>query len=419
MRIRAPRLLRATRARDESGQVLVLLVVAIVALLGIAAFVVDLGHAYYVQRSLQASADAAATAGALELPNSTAAVGVARDYSGSAGGRNERENVPNVQTTVSTRCLSIAPCAPVNAIVVRESATVQTFFARIFGVDTVTVSARATACSPCSATPLDIMLVLDRTLSMCQDSNGRLDPRDDPLDPRLCTDLDNARSGMRTFLQHLDASIQHVGLAVLPPALRAGESCVRPLGEPHMRDPYNSSTSQYVVVPLSRDYKIGDRLNESSNLVSTIGCVRGGGITAYATAIDQAQVELDAHGRPDVQNVIVFLSDGAANYDPSGSAQPCHQGVSSAAAAKERGTQVYTIGYDLNANGGGANICREGPERGRLPEAPAITAHDALRQMATDEASFYNQPTAGELDTIFSRIAFDASGTRLVDDSIE
>ena len=411
MRIRASRLLRATRARDESGQVLVLLVVAIVALLGIAAFVVDLGHAYYVQRSLQASADAAATAGALELPNSSAAIGVARDYSGSPGGRNERENVPNVQTTVSTRCLSIAPCAPVNAIVVRQSATVRTFFARVVGLDTVTVSARATACSPCSATPLDIMLVLDRTGSMCQDSNGNED--------RSCTDLNNARNGMRTFLQHLDASIQHVGLAVLPPAPSVAARCT-PV--PDRRFTYDSPSSQYVVVPLSHDYKIGDRLNESSNLVSTIRCIRGGGVTAYATAIDQAQLELEAHGRPGVQDIIVFLSDGAANYGPSFAPpayrlQPCHQGVSSAAAAKDRGTQVYTIGYDLNANGGGANICQVNIDD--APEAPPITAYEALSQMATDEASFFNQPTPGELDTIFSRIAFEASGTRLVDDSIE
>jgi putative Flp pilus-assembly TadE/G-like protein/von Willebrand factor type A domain-containing protein len=416
MRIRAPRLLRATRARDESGQALVLLVVAIVALLGISAFVVDLGHAYYVQRSLQASADAAATAGALELPDSGAAAGVARDYSGSPGGRNERENVPNVQTTVSTRCLSIAPCAPVNAIVVRQSVTVQTFFARVFGVDTVTVSARATACSPCSATPLDIMLVLDRTGSMCQDSNGNPDSS--------CTDLNNARNGMRTFLQHLDASTQHVGLAVLPPAPSVSARCVAPPGPPRQREPYDSPSSQYVVVPLSQDYKIGDRLNESSNLVSTIRCVRGGGVTAYATAIDQAQLELEAHGRPDAQDIIVFLSDGAANYGPSFAPpayrlQPCHQGVSSAAAAKDRGTQVYTIGYDLNANSGGANVCRVGVNAVDPPEAPPITAYEALRQMATDETSFYNQPTPGELDTIFSRIAFEASGTRLVDDSIE
>ena len=48
--------------------------VALVALVGMTALVVDVGYAYYVKRSLQASADAAATAGALELPDPAAAV---------------------------------------------------------------------------------------------------------------------------------------------------------------------------------------------------------------------------------------------------------------------------------------------------------------------------------------------------------
>jgi hypothetical protein len=228
---------------------------------------------------------------------------------------------------------------------------------------------------------------------------------------------------MRTFLQHLDASTQWVGLAVLPPAPSVAARCAAPPGPPRQREPYDSPSSQYVVVPLSHDYKVGERLNESSGLVSTIRCVRGGGVTAYATAIDQAQLELDAHGRAGVQDIIVFLSDGAANYGPSFAPpayreQPCHQGVSSAAAVKARGTHVYTIGYDLNANSGGANICRVGVNASDPPESPPITAYAALQQMASDEASFFNQPTAGELNSIFSRIAFEASGTRLVDDDI-
>ncbi|MCP6756167.1 VWA domain-containing protein, partial [Klebsiella pneumoniae] len=89
-------------------------------------------------------------------------------------------------------------------------------------------------------------------------------------------------------------------------------------------------------------------------LVDRIECQKvGGGRTGYAKAIDAAQAELDKDGRPDAKKVIVFFSDGAANYggtsDPASYRnQPCHAGVGSANAAKAKGTVVYSIGYDLD-----------------------------------------------------------------------
>jgi hypothetical protein len=52
---------------------------------------------------------------------------------------------------------------------------VPTWFGRIIGLTKMTVSTTATACSPCSVKPLDVMVVLDRTGSMCQ-IQGRGDP---------------------------------------------------------------------------------------------------------------------------------------------------------------------------------------------------------------------------------------------------
>lgn len=62
------RLDRHEARRGERGQVIVLLVLFLVVLLGMSAMVIDVGYAYYAHRSLQASADAAALAGAQELP---------------------------------------------------------------------------------------------------------------------------------------------------------------------------------------------------------------------------------------------------------------------------------------------------------------------------------------------------------------
>jgi Putative Flp pilus-assembly TadE/G-like len=395
---------RGPELRGERGQVLVLVAVAMVALLAAAGLAIDVGYAYYAQRSLQASADAAALAGAQELPNPDAAAATARNYGGEDGARNARANVPGVRTTVTTRCLRSAPgCNPANAIVVTERTTIPTFFARVVGIDSFDVGAKATACSPCSAKELDIMLVLDRTGSMCQDNQGRADPD--------CTDLENAREGMGIFLGFLDPALDKVGLAVLPPAPTVADRCVKP-----ETSFYNDEAATYVIVPLSNDY---------SDLVSTIGCQKGNGRTSYANALASAQSELERNGRPDVKDVIVFLSDGAANigptyYDPGSEQrmQPCRRGVTVAQMIAAKGTLVYSIGYDLNALGGDANRCTSWAG---ADEAPPITAYSALEQIASERSNFYDKPDAGELNTIFTKIAADIAkpAARLLPDDAE
>ena len=62
------------RARGERGQILAIVVLALVALLGIAAFAIDVGYAYYAKRQLQSATDAAALAGAQDLPDAATAI---------------------------------------------------------------------------------------------------------------------------------------------------------------------------------------------------------------------------------------------------------------------------------------------------------------------------------------------------------
>src|SRR4051812_31009984 len=64
---------RATRADDERGVVLVWMVIVLVVLLGVAAFAVDLVHAYAEGQHLQNALDASALAGAVEIPNGNSA----------------------------------------------------------------------------------------------------------------------------------------------------------------------------------------------------------------------------------------------------------------------------------------------------------------------------------------------------------
>ena len=382
--------------RDQRGQSLVLVVISMTVLLGMAALVLDLGLGWYAKRQLQASVDAAALAGAQELPSNANAVARAHEYIV----KNPTRGVSDLQDTTITKCLTTAPgCAPVNALTVKATAKADTAFARIFGINSMTVGAKATACQPCGAKPLDIVIVLDRTGSMAQ--GGTPDK------------LTNAKSGIMTFLNFLDAGTAQVGLAILPPATSLANKCVTGVDAN-----YDSASSKYLVVPLSTDFKVNGAINPSSNLITTLNCQNPGGVTHYSLAIQAAQAELTTHGRPGVQKVIVFLTDGAANTGPHYFAagniertRPCQSGVNSAAAAKQAGTWVYTIGYSI-----GGDICQADRQSG--PESPAITPDQALSAMASTPANYYVRPDTGQLNTIFTQIAADISigSSRLVDD---
>ena len=395
---------RLRRRSGEDGQTIVLAVIAIVALLALAAFAIDVGYVYYAHRSLQASADAAALAGAQQLPDASAATATAQEYGTSSVGKNQLKNIGTVTELISTKCLASLPgCDPANAVVAEESAKVPTFFARVLGIKSFNIKAKATACSYCGVKPLDIMLVVDRTGSMCQDHYGKSDP--------ACTDLNNEKTALKEFLTLLEPARQRVGLAIFPPATSVANRCSTPTDTN-----YNSTSSPYVVVPLSNDYatKAGE-LNTSSQLVSTINCIKAAGNTSYATAIEKAQAELTAHGRTGVDRVIVFFSDGAANIGPTYYAasspyrkQPCHQGVASAATVKSGGTIIYSIGYDLNAVDGGANTCRYNGASGPL-ETPSITAYSAIQSIATSSDQFYVEPSSGDLSKVYLAIAADFS----------
>jgi Flp pilus assembly protein TadG len=381
---------------EEQGQAIVFVLMMMVAVIAVVGFVIDIGHAYQAQRSLQGAADAAALAGAQQLPNPTLAQQTAQQFGSSSAGANHITDM-TVNEQIATSCNATIPgCSPVNMVSVNETAHVPTFFSKIVGVNSFDLHVHAAACSPCGAKPVDIVLVLDRTGSMCQNSSGANDPS--------CTDLNNAKAGIRTFLGYFDPSMAHVGLAVLPPATSVSNRCNTPTSTN-----YNSATAAYTVVPLSSDYRNANgTLNTNSNLVSTLACVQGGGSTSYSNAIEAAQAELVAHGRANVPRMIVFLTDGAANTGPTYYStsspyrmKPCHQGITSAAAAKATGTVIYALGYALDDDTGG---CRA--YTGTV-EAPAITVRQALTQIATTPDKFLERPGPGELQTIYSAVAQD------------
>jgi Flp pilus assembly protein TadG len=436
--------------RGERGQVLLVVTLGLVALLGVAAFAIDVGYAYYAKRQLQSATDAAALAGAQDLPTAATAVATATSYAAA----NTPANLSGLTFTYTTKCTATAIIATgcvanvnPNELVVTGSAQTNTWFAKLFGIAHFDVSTHANACSPCSSTPVDIVIAVDRTGSMCT-----------PTGPGgVCTDLDNAKDGIRTMLGMMNPPYAQIGMLDFPPVK---DTSTDPCSAPYNSlggngyDGYDAATRGYLTDTITSNYKTGTALNTSSGLYlhtddgDNSSCIESGGNTSYSEALRQAQAELLAHGRPNVPNYIVFLTDGEANIGSVYSAndpnfpqngmddqQPCQTAIDLANTYKAAGTTIYSIGYALGNNvhctagafhkkdaNGNWQPCTL-PTAGcyhyasNTDESPALTSYNTLSQIASP-GDFYNQPNAAQVSTIFAAIATDIGqgSSRLVDD---
>lgn len=121
--------------RSQNGQAMILAVLFLSVLLGIAAAVLDVGAWYRADRQLQATADAAALAGAQALPdNQPQAAALALEYAGKNGGGLDGGGI-----SFSRKVL------PGDTIEVHAKKPMPGFFSKVFGVDSVNVGAKAKA----------------------------------------------------------------------------------------------------------------------------------------------------------------------------------------------------------------------------------------------------------------------------------
>jgi len=128
--------------KQESGQALVIVAVSLVVLLGVTAFAVDLGGAFNAKAKLQAAADAAALAGAQDIPdyNSNPAY---MDYTTA---KNTAISYANKNGVASSNVTPTAPYAgDWKQIEVVCKQNYNYLFARIFGVDSKEIVVRAVA----------------------------------------------------------------------------------------------------------------------------------------------------------------------------------------------------------------------------------------------------------------------------------
>jgi Flp pilus assembly protein TadG len=128
----------------RSGQVLVVSALALVALMGFLALIVDLGQFWSVRRDMQTAADAASTAAAIALrlkQDATAAAQSVTALNGFTNGNND------VTVTVNNPPAGGAYAGNSNYVEVIVAQTKSTYFMRVLGYSTVKVSARAVGSS--------------------------------------------------------------------------------------------------------------------------------------------------------------------------------------------------------------------------------------------------------------------------------
>lgn len=452
--------------RREDGQVLPLTVGIFVVILIAAGVVLDFGRAYVMKRQLQATADAAALAAAGSLPDANAATAMAASY-GVAGsnkvvGANPQTVVPWCLKSL-TYCFGNSPgAAPTNGqsngLLIKESASVPTDFLKLIGIDSIKVGAMATACGLCATQPLDIALVVDRTNSMVGD-------------------MEQLRQGIQTFLAGLDDNLDYVSLLVLPPIV-GGNVCnaagagAYPFDDGDSYPVGTDSRSSYVAVHLSSDYQSKPGvLNPSSQIVQDVtgSCLKAGGSTSFKQALVAAEDELVNHGsgRKNVQRVVVFESDGAANIQPdsyynsssgvdwntnrgaptiytpaSGHEddilRPCGSAIDySRNTIQAQGIFVYTVFYSVNTDVDDASQrdCFQSPHRtfvygGKTrpkagyatdPNYPpideGITGQQALHDMASTPGDAFTADQTNALVSQFATIATKLDGQKLVPDT--
>jgi hypothetical protein len=121
--------------KNERGQAIVLMVLALVVLLGMAALVLDVGNWFHTKRRLQATSDAAALAGAQKLPEDpSAASTMAMSYANQNGG-----DVAGSDIIISSTA------APNDTISVKAKRTDPGIFTSVLGIGSADIDAHAKA----------------------------------------------------------------------------------------------------------------------------------------------------------------------------------------------------------------------------------------------------------------------------------
>jgi Flp pilus assembly protein TadG len=331
--------------KNEQGQSIMLLAIGWTAFIGVAGISMDLGHAYVARQQLQASTNAAALSGAVYLSsaylNKDSAKAAVIKYSSTTGNLNAASSLTNVQMQdPSFVCLATVtasmgiPClgsgTSFNAMIVTQTADVNTWFAGIFGVSVFHLSATAYATPGGAPAPLNMAIIVDTTGSM-----GNTDSNCGNSTQLVC-----AMNGVAIMLNSLPFPTDAPVALFTFPNIQANNAAndltsTNTITQVAYTTPALNATSYTPGTGTSATYRIVDFTTDYTNLHSAVGYVNSSGTTTtaghlktpttynpnvhtfLAGAIAAAQAALVAqnvvHPVGLGQNVIVILTDGDVN----------------------------------------------------------------------------------------------------------
>lgn len=372
---------------DQRGQVLPWVALMFVSpiILGMAGMSVDVGRGYIVRSQLQniANAAAMASANALYSGTSSSAQTVAAQYGAGSGNLNANDGVASASTTFQSICLNMlmpggsgcTSSSTANAVRVKETAAVPTYFMKLFGIPTLNISTTATATPYGKAQPWNLAIILDATGSMnkadtnCGSGMTEFSCATTAIQGML--EVANPCAAGFSSCTSSNANL-HVALFSFPGITTTTvsddtSSCTTPSymlytlplttstsyapGTYAQSGGANAFSGTYEIVPFSSDYystTASNHLNTSSQLVKAVtGCMspiqaansqtggmkgspNSGGATYFAAPIYAAQDALlaEQNANPGTKNAIIFLSDGQANLLSAGNNFPSQQNFS-------------------------------------------------------------------------------------------
>ena len=211
----------------------------------------------------------------------------------------------------------------------------QTYFGGLFGVPSFNVNAQATACSPCGSKPLDIMLVLDRTGSMCT------------------TDTASTTTGLHRHAER--AERMDTFLRLMDPDTRPRRPR-RPAASPDGRQPLHARDRRHRLRDAERprtsscrsrattrrstrnvDHQLAARLGDQLHAGERHDRVRERDRHGAGGAREGRTAEHPAGDRAPLRRCREHRADLVQPTNSPYRATPCHQGITSSATARRPG----------------------------------------------------------------------------------
>jgi hypothetical protein len=321
--------------KNENGSIIVLAALIIPVLILFAAMSIDISYILTARNQLQGAVDASALAAASGLTvNQT----TARTRAISISNANQILQVPVALQSSEVTFPSY------NTVTIAARRTIPLFFARFAGINTVSVSATATA----MCGNRDIMLVFDKSLSMAQDPVPVQHP---PLPPQPITATKNAAYYLVDQIQANTLAVDRIGLV-------------------------SYSDNATLDKSLARDFA------QIKNVISTYTVI---GWTNIGDGIKTAMNHLNSSSPDRTKKTIILLTDGMANKPGTGYPEDAgakSYALTQATNCKNSSIKIYTISLGNETN-------------------PTF-----LRQIATlTNGKYYYSPTPAELYAIFQEIA--------------